>query len=252
MEQEETSSAILVTSRSDEELTVAKKIEVTTKVVVAGAVVGESHTDVPGNGQAENPEQVSSALGTEEERDGKVAEEKAVFSQDQDDTSQYSNNERQGDILPIRNLLPGVPKDQNIDENLTVAGTVPEEAMPNSDEGGTDQGVRRNLVPGGTEDGTEGDQSEFTKPPDKHDDTPVRDVNENPIVEEETLAGKAVIDMDDDSELPWAMYRNMEKNDRPSDAEDEFSADDEGTFDGRFNQRFSISTKYSIVSYCLL
>jgi len=234
MGQEGTSSTILVTSQSEEELTVTKKFEVTTKFVVAGAVVGESHTDTdaPGNGQAENPEQVSSALGREEERDGKVAEEKAMVSPDQDDTSQYANDERQGDVLPIRNLQPGFPIDQNTDENLTVAAAVPEEAMPNDDEGTTNQGGRRNLVPGGAEDGIEGDNSEFTKPPDKHEDTSVRDLNENAVVEEETLAGKAAINMDDDNELPWAMYRNIEKTDRPSDAEDEFSADDEGTFDG--------------------
>lgn len=94
--------------------------------------------------------------------------------------------------------------------------------------------TRRNLVPGQDGDKMENDESEFLQP-EKDLVKTVQDINENSVPDEEVLAGKLAdrnLADDDDYELPWAMYRDLTKAERASDAEDEFSADDETSFDG--------------------
>ena len=109
----------------------------------------------------------------------------------------------------------------------------PEEKM---ERGAKGEEMERNLTPAGSGDGVEQPQSELTSPEEKDEVKTGKDVNENPIVEDELLGGKEAAEISgDDNELPWAMYRNLEKNERASDAEDELSDDDDDDEEGAFN-----------------
>ena len=224
---DEMQTSILVASHAEEELEVTKKMEITTKVVVMGADVGESQTDIPKENQQllKDSGESNPATIKEGEENGKAMDIKG-----QGEFSKHTSDGDQEEPLQRRNLQPAGSKDQNTDGDFEVSNALKEEE-PGHEEGVSDLAARRNLVPGGAEDGIEGDHSEFTKPSDKNNVTKTKDFNENPLITEETLVKHD--DEDDEDELPWAMYRNIESNYRASDAEDEFSADDESTFDGR-------------------
>ncbi len=60
------------------------------------------------------------------------------------------------------------------------------------------------------------------------------DMDENPKLEQNVLAGRvAADDDDDDDELPWAMYRDLKKQDIVIDDEEKFSSDDEKLGNGK-------------------
>ena len=214
-------TSILVASHAEDKLEVEQKVEIKTKVVVMGADVGESETDIP-----KDPGESAPATINEEEEKSKAI---GGDTMDDDESVKHTSDGDQEEPLQRRNLQPNGPQDQNTDRDFDVSN-MPKEEEPDHEGGTPDLVARRNPVPGGVEDGIEGDQSEFTKPSDKDDVAKTRDFNANPVIMQETLVSH---DDDDDDELPWAMYRNIESNERPSDAEDEFSADDESTYDGR-------------------
>ena len=233
----------MVTSHFNIEQTVSQKVETTVKVSVKGADVGESHTDIPEE-SLEDPNRIGLVSGREAGR-GKPVEEKVIGDQDNAKGVEEPEN-----LSPRRNLEPNGPPDQNTVGEFGLF-SVPEEQEPEEDEEESSKESRRNLVPASGEEGMDRDQSNLTKPPDKDEVKTIKDVNENPVVEEELLAGKAKVDDSDyDDDLPWAMYRNIERNERASDAEDEFSADDEGSFDGELNNLIIILTFFVLVCHC--
>ena len=250
--EEDSGATTLVTSGYKEEQIVRQSVDIDTKVMVMGVDVGESHTDAyEETKELYDYTKVSDLAATQgAEMEAKLEAEKTIDDKDQGNFGKNTSDVDQEKPSLRRNLLPDEPQDQKIDED-SEKFSKPEKKEPEHDEGNTDQEGRRNLLPSGSENGIEDHQSEVSKPSDNTDAMAVKDLNQNPVITEEVLAGKAVVgdnadDDDDDNELPWAMYRNLEKVDRPSDAEDEFSADDESTFDGKLN---TVVSNYSLICY---
>ena len=178
------------------------------EVKIEGAVLGESSTDAPTN--LENTSQ-----STESERP--LVE------------NVPTDEER-------RSILPGDMT--GADHSLGPEGFSPTDTQETSGGGASemqdDKSERRNLDPDGKPDVNEIDSLEVSKPEDEtdHEVKVSTDLNKNEVIEHEIPAANANMNQieneeDSEEELPWAMYRNIKKNERASDAEDELSDDDE-------------------------
>lgn len=138
-------------------------------------------------------------------------------------------------VVPVRrNLVPdGTSGSAPLDESEEINGPhgdINSDAVTSQGKAEDVSSIippRRNLVPGGGSESDMADPSEEFSAPKKR---PKVDLDEN--LEREALAGH----MDDDDELPWAMYRGIKKEEKMPEEEDD-SYDDEGIGNGETLKR---------------